>query len=79
MQPLPGRGEQQRHMRQLWWAYAGFGVGFGAAAVTGLVRTLLDGLALDEDQAQWSHVAEHEQRFLQALSAGTAWEGDDAG
>ena len=43
----------------------------------GLVRTFDTGLSAGEDQ--WNHVIKHEQRFIQALKAGTAAEGDDAG
>ena len=47
--------------------------------VSGLARAVVDGLRLDDD-AQWSHVRSHEQRFVRALRACSAAEGDeDAG
>ena len=47
--------------------------------MSGLARAVVDGLHLDDD-AQWSHVRSHEQRFVRALRACSAAEGDeDAG
>ena len=49
-----------------------------AFASAGLARTILTGLAIDDDSQQWRHVVKHEQRFLQALRQGTSAEADDA-
>ena len=53
-----------------------------AAAVgliaSGIARIFSDGLALSTDDAQWSLVRRHEERFVQALRANSAAEGDDS-
>jgi len=46
-------------------------------SIAGLVRTFETGLSAGDQQ--WDHVLKHEQRFILALTAGTAAEGDDAG
>ena len=49
-----------------------------ALALSGLSRVLSDGLRLQgDDVAVWSHISKHEQRFVQALRASTASEGDE--
>ena len=51
-----------------------------SCSFVGLSRALFDGLQIHDDEAQWRHVASHEQRFVRALRSGTASEGDeDAG
>ena len=50
---------------------------FALPSIAGLVRTFETGLSVGDQQ--WDHVLKHEQRFIQALTAGTAAEGDDAG
>ena len=42
-----------------------------------LYRVIDDGLHISDDAKQWAHVTKHEERFRQALSAGTAAEDQD--
>ena len=42
-----------------------------------LYRVIDDGLHISDDVKQWAHVTKHEERFRQALSAGTAAEDQD--
>ena len=59
---------------------AAFATGVGLVTIgRGLARVALDGIRIaggDDDQ-QWRHVREHEQRFIAALRAGSSAEGDD--
>ena len=66
------------------WVVGGLGLScavLASAALPNLARTFIDGLSDDvlDNDAQWRHVSRHEERFVQALRAGTAAEGDDAG
>ena len=45
--------------------------------LSGLSSVWSKGLAL-EGEAQWAHVAAHERRFVEAITSGSALEGDDA-
>lgn len=72
-----------RHMRVFWSQSTSVRSVAGAAAVgslaiLGIVRVLRDGCGLEND-AQWRHVRQHEQRFITALRIGTAAEGDESG
>ena len=59
-----------------WVALATFGV--AVASVAGVTRVVRQGLAINNDDDAWTHVRQHEQRFIQALRQGSAAEGDDA-
>ena len=47
-------------------------------ALSGLWSVWSKGLAIEGEQEQWLHVAAHERRFVQAITSGSALEGDDA-
>ena len=59
-------------------ATAAVAAAVGLISLSGIARIFSDGLALSTDDAQWSLVRRHEERFVQALRANSAAEGDDS-